>query len=230
MSDADLIPATFLNKSQISEKYGMSRVTVNKHLKILESAGRIIPTIVNQGGRKLYRYDPTDLDLAFSTLNTTNKNLSSVKSRVFDSQAVKLQSYIELLKKDIELERRVAVEKEKNIANLEERIDELKGNITDLRNLLKYEPSSTPEAAVVLPIIAPEEATPSTVADIKVAMVEASNVGPEQPKPSLKTKDTETEAEQRRARIDQHLQKKEVEPELPPYEKPRGFINWLRGY
>jgi DNA-binding transcriptional regulator GbsR (MarR family) len=230
MSDADLIPDTFLNKSQISEKYGMSRVTVNKHLKILESSGRVIPTIVQQGSKKTYRFNPVDLDVAFSSLSTTNKKLSNVKGRVYDGSNVKLENDIELLKKDLELERRVAVEKEKNISNLEERISELKGNITDLRNLLGYEPSSTPAVAVVPPIIVPEEPKPSTVEDIKVAMVEASNVGPEEPKTSLETKDTETEAEARRARIDQHLQKKEVEPELPPYVKPKGFINWLRGY
>jgi DNA-binding transcriptional regulator GbsR (MarR family) len=231
MSDADLIPDTFLNKSQISEKYGMSRVTVNKHLKILESSGRVIPTIVQQGSKKTYRFNPVDLDVAFSSLSTTNKKLSNVKGRVYDGSNVKLENDIELLKKDLELERRVAVEKEKNISNLEERISELKGNITDLRNLLGYEPSSTPAVAVVPPIIVPEEPTPSTVADIKVAMVEASNDGPaKQQQTSLGTKDTETEAEARRARIDQHLQKKEVEPELPAYVKPRGFISWLRGY
>ena len=68
MSDTEFIPNTYLNKSQIADKYSMSRVTVNKHLKKLETEGRLFPKTVQQGGRKLYWYDPNDLDVAFETI------------------------------------------------------------------------------------------------------------------------------------------------------------------
>ena len=147
MSDTDQIPDTFLNKTQIAEEYGMSRVTVNKHLKTLESSGRLIPKTVQQGNRKLYYYDPEDVKVAFSTLRSASNNVRNVQSRVVNSRSVSQSTDIELLKKDLETERRISSEKDRNIANLEKRVEELREDVNYFKaQLTDQRPSATTPA------------------------------------------------------------------------------------
>jgi DNA-binding transcriptional regulator GbsR (MarR family) len=226
MSQSDQIPVTFLNKTDISERFNMSRVTVNKKLKQLENSGRLFAQTIKQGGRTLYYYDPNDVDVAFETL----ANRTTVKSNtVLTKNDVNTNVQLQLLRKDLELEQKLRAKDEQTITKLNEQVDKQYDQINKLTALLTDQRQS---AAVIEDTDEARDSGPATINEIKVAMVEAdkSNDGPAKPKPSLKTKDTETEAEARRARIDQHLQKKEVEPELPAYVKPKGFINWLRGY
>ena len=243
MSDIDNIPDTFLNKSQISVKYGMSRVTINKHLKALEASGRLIPTIVKQGNRKLYRYDPADLDVAFASLNSTSKNNKNVQSIVFNDQNVKLQNENELLKINIQNAEKRLLEKDEQISDLKDQrdlkdrqIEVLQSLVTDQRpKSSSIAPEPTKEE-VVPPKIEPEEPKPATVAEIKEAVADAdkSDVGPinaepeEQPEspPVIDTQPTSEAPTAKEARRDNIAPK----PEPQQYEKPKGFIAWLKGY
>ena len=74
-----------------------------------------------------------------------------------------------------------------------------------------------------------DEPEPSTIADIKKAIIDAekSNNAPEDDEPTAETQEAGDEAEARRARIDEHLNKPKVET---LYEKKTGFWNWLKGY
>tara|TARA_R100000773_G_C4209532_1_gene109447 strand:+ start:161 stop:1336 length:1176 start_codon:yes stop_codon:yes gene_type:complete len=164
MSDTDQIPDTFWNKTRIAEEYGMSRVTVNKHLKTLESSGRLIPKTVQQGNRKLYYYDPEDVKVAFSTLRSASNSIRNVQSRVGNSRSVLQSTDIELLKKDLETERRISSEKDRNIANLEKRVEELredvnyfKAQLTDQR---PNKPVVNPDASVTAEEVLKSEALP----------------------------------------------------------------------
>ena len=157
MSDTDQIPNTFLNKSRIAEEYGMSRVTVNKHLKTLEKSGRLIPKTVQQGNRKLYYYDPEDVKVAFATLRSSSNSVRNVQSRVSNSQSVLLDTEVKLLNERLEAERRSIADKEKHIATLEQTVADLrddivwyKAQLTDQRSA----PATTPTP--VPPTPAPE--------------------------------------------------------------------------
>ena len=165
MSDTDQIPDTFWNKTRIAEEYGMSRVTVNKHLKTLESSGRLIPKTVQQGNRKLYYYDPEDVKVAFSTLRSASNSVRNVQSRVGNSRSVLQSTDIELLKKDLETERRISSEKDRNIANLEKRVEELredvnyfKAQLTDQR---PNKPVVNPDASMTAEEVPKSEALPT---------------------------------------------------------------------
>jgi predicted transcriptional regulator len=245
MSDIDNIPDTFLNKSQISVKYGMSRVTINKHLKALEASGRLIPTIVKQGNRKLYKYDPADLDVAFASLNSTSKNNKNVQSIVFNDQNVKLQNENELLKINIQNAEKRLLEKDEQISDLKDQrdlkdrqIEVLQSLVTDQRpKSSSISPEPTKEE-VVPPKIEPEEPKPATVAEIKEAVADAdkSDVGlinaePEEQPESPPVIDTQPTSEAptdtgKEARRDNIAPK----PEPKQYEKPKGFWAWIKGY
>lgn len=249
MSDTDFIPNTYLNKSQIADKYSMSRVTVNKHLKKLETEGRLFPKTVQQGGRKLYWYDPNDLDVAFESIAKGGLSKRNVKHSVSGGFNVQNQLQIELLRKDIELEQKLRIKAEEEVADLkqqrskqDQQIQFLQTQITDQRSVVLPEAPEPVTEEVVPPKTEPEEPKPATVAEIKEAVADAdkSNVGPEEqselsPETPVETKsniDTEDEAEARRARIEEHLNRPEAEPKQ--YEKPKGFwsrtIWWLQGY
>ncbi len=206
MSDTDSIPDTFLNKSQISVKFGMSRVTINKHLKSLEASGRLIPTIVKQGNRKLYKYDPADLAVAFGSLNSTSKNNKNVQSIVFNDNNVKLQTENEVLSINLQNAEKRLLEKDDLIADLKDQrernyktIEFLQTQITDQSSVVLPDVSEPVAEEVVPPKTEPE---PSTIADIKEAMVDAnkSNDGlkdvapeeqPESPSPVKPTSETD---------------------------------------
>ena len=152
MSDTDQIPDTFWNKTRIAEEYGMSRVTVNKHLKTLETSGSLIPKTVQQGNRKLYYYDPEDVKVAFATLRSSSNSVRNVQSRVGNSRSVLQSTDIELLKKDLETERRSSSEKDRNIANLEKRVEELREDVNYFKaQLTDQRPSATTPAPAPIP-------------------------------------------------------------------------------
>ena len=224
MSDIDLIPDTFLNKSQISVKYGMSRVTVNKHLKSLEASGRLIPTIVNQGNRKLYKYDPSDLDVAFESLNSTNKTIKNVQSIVSNDKTVKLQTEVELLSLNLQNAEKRLLEKDELIADLKHQreknyktIEFLQTQISDQRPHPTEEAEIADKSVVVPPEIEPdEEPTLATLAEIKEAVSDAvkSNEGPEETVEAVdKTEDGAIDSD--------------TEEEPAP---KKGFWNWIKGY
>lgn len=242
MSDTDFIPNTYLNKSQIADKYSMSRVTVNKHLKKLETEGRLFPKTVQQGGRKLYWYDPNDLDVAFESIAKGGLSKRNVKHSVSGGFNVQNQLQIELLRKDIELEQKLRIKAEEEVADLkqqrskqDQQIQFLQTQITDQRSVVLPEVSEPVTEEVVPPKTEPE---PSTIADIKEAMVDADrsndglkDVAPEEqpkPLPSPPTLDInehiedEAEIEARRTRI--------VEAPKAQKKKPKGLIAWLKGY
>ena len=166
MSDTDQIPNTFLNKSRIAEEYGMSRVTVNKHLKTLEKSGRLIPKTVQQGNRKLYYYDPEDVKVAFATLRSSSNSVRNVQSRVSNSQSVLLDTEVKLLNERLEAERRSIADKEKHIATLEQTVADLRDDIVWYKAQLTDQRSApAPTPIPVPPTPAPEapkaEALPS---------------------------------------------------------------------
>ena len=225
MSDTDIIPSNFLNKSDISREYGMSRVTVNKHLKKLEASGRLIPTTIQQGGRKLYYYDPTDLSVAFESINTTTKTMGTVQRSVSNSQTVSLQHEIELLKKDIAKYHEVEIQKDrtieildKNVTDLREENRDLKLRLTDQRtNVVSTAPEPV-ETEVVPPEIEPDEPKLASLAEIKEAVDHAvkSNEGPEE---TVEAVD----------KIEDGTIGPDTEEEPAPTQK-KGFWNWIKGY
>ena len=157
MSDTDQIPDTFWNKTRIAEEYGMSRVTVNKHLKTLESSGRLIPKTVQQGNRKLYYYDPEDVKVAFATLRSSSNSVRNVQSRVSNSQSVLLDTEIKLLNERLEAERRSIADKEKHIATLEQTVADLRDDIVwDKAQLTDQRSAPAPTPIPVPPTPAPE--------------------------------------------------------------------------
>ena len=232
MSDTDSIPDTFLNKSQISVKYGMSRVTINKHLKALEASGRLIPTIVKQGNRKLYRYDPADLDVAFASLNSTSKNNKNVQSIVFNDKNVKLQTENELLSLNLQNAEKRLLEKDEQISDLKDQRDLKDRQIEVLQSLITDQRPNSASEPIKEEVVPPK---PSTVAEIKEAVADAdkSNVGltnvapKEQPESPPEEHKQPTEAPTaKEARRDNIAPK----PEPQQYEKPRGLWAWLKGY
>ena len=148
MSDTDQIPDTFWNKTRIAEEYGMSRVTVNKHLKTLETSGRLIPKTVQQGNRKLYYYDPEDVKVAFSTLRSASNSVRNVQSRVGNSRSVLQSTDIELLKKNLE----------KRVEELREDVNYFKAQLTDQR---PNKPVVNPDASMTAEEVPKSEALPT---------------------------------------------------------------------
>lgn len=246
MSDTEFIPNTYLNKSQIADKYSMSRVTVNKHLKKLETEGRLFPKTVQQGGRKLYWYDPNDLDVAFETITKGGSNKRNVQQGVSGGLNVQSQLQIELLRKDIELEQKLRIKAEEEIADLKEQrakqdnqILFLQTQISDQRGQVSAsapEAVKTPEIEALPPEIEPEEPKTATVAEIKEAVADAdkSNVGPINAEPEAQPEsppeeDTQPTSE---APTEKEARRDNIAPKAQPqqYEKPKGLWAWLKGY
>ena len=170
MSDTDQIPNTFLNKSRIAEEYGMSRVTVNKHLKTLEKSGRLIPKTVQQGNRKLYYYDPEDVKVAFATLRSSSNSVRNVQSRVSNSQSVLLDTEVKLLNERLEAERRSIADKEKHIATLEQTVADLRDDI------VWYKAQLTDQRSAPAPTPIPVPPTPAPEAPKAEALPKANGV------------------------------------------------------
>lgn len=187
MSTMDDVPSHWISKASIAKRIGISRVTVDKQLARIEKdkelSGRLNVLIVDEGKRKLYFYDPSDVDAVFSELQKKSRRKSSnVKrsnSRVNDSvnftdnEIVKL----ELQKEEI---RRIALEKE--VARLEDNLKDLRGENTFLKAQLT---DQRPKSLSTAPEPVKEEVVPSkpaTVAEIKEAVADAdkSNAGPKQ--------------------------------------------------
>jgi len=186
MTDTSNIPNTYLNKAQIAVKYSISRVTVDRYLKRLESEGRVFPTKVQQGKRILYNYDPNDLDFHIMPLLQKNKKQVTVQKNVSNITNVQTQSQIELLRVNLQNAEKRLLEKDELIADMKDQreknyqtIQFLQTQITDQRSNVASTAPEPPEVAVVLPIMEPELPKPATVREIKEAIEIAS-------KPNLK--------------------------------------------
>ena len=194
MSTMDDVPSHWISKASIAKRIGISRVTVDKQLARIEKdkelSGRLNVLIVDEGKRKLYFYDPSDVDAVFSELQKKSRRKSSnVKrsnSRVNDSVNLLDNAIVklELQKEEI---RRIALEKE--VARLEDNLKDLRGENTFLKAQLTDQrpkpPSTAPESteeAVVPPKLVPKL---SNIVDIKKAMVDVD-------KPNVGTKDDST--------------------------------------
>ena len=187
MSDTDQIPNTFLNKSRIAEEYGMSRVTVNKHLKTLEKSGRLIPKTVQQGNRKLYYYDPEDVKVAFATLRSSSNSVRNVQSRVSNSQSVLLDTEVKLLNERLEAERRSIADKEKHIATLEQTVADLRDDI------VWYKAQLTDQRSAPAPTPIPVPPTPAPEAPKAEALPKANVVALKTAKEDKAIKEAEQE-------------------------------------
>jgi len=190
MSTMDDVPSHWISKASIAKRIGISRVTVDKQLirieKDKELSGRLNVLVVDEGKRKLYFYDPSDVDAVFSELQKKSRRKSSgvkrTNSRVNDN--VKLLDDA-IVKLELQKEELKVIALEKEVARLEDNLKDLRGEntflkaqLTDQRpNVAPTAPEAT-EEAVVPPV---KEPKPSTIADIKEAMVDAdkSNIGPE---------------------------------------------------
>ena len=232
------VPSHWISKATIARRLGISRVTADKQLTQIENdtelSGRLNVLIVDEGKRKLYFFDPSDVDAVFSELQKKSKRKSSnvkrINSRVNDSVNVL----------DNEIVKLALSKEELKVAYLEQQVAKLEDNLNDLRDentFLKAQltdqrtkssptlPKATEE--VIMP--PKNEPDPSTIADIKKAMSDAerSNNGTENDEPITETKEAGDEVDARRAKIDEHLNKPKVEPR---YENKTGFWNWLKGY
>ena len=232
------VPSHWISKATIARRLGISRVTADKQLTRIENdkelSGRLNVLIVDEGKRKLYFFDPSDVDAVFSELQKKSKrkasNTKRTNGRVNDSVYVLDNEIVKLALSKEEL--KVAY-LEQQVAKLEDNLNDLRGENTFLKAQLTDQrpksPTTVPKAAEEIVMPPKDEPEPSTIADIKKAIsdVEKSNNGTEDDEPTAETKKAEDEVEARRARIDEHLNKPKVEPR---YEKKTGFWNWLKGY
>ena len=228
------VPSHWISKATIARRLGISRVTADKQLTRIkndkELSGRLNVLIVDEGKRKLYFFDPSDVDAVFSELQKKSKrkasNTKRTNGRVNDSVYVLDNEIVKLALSKEEL--KVAY-LEQQVAKLEDNLNDLRGENTFLKaQLTDQRPKSSPTVPkateeVVMP--PKDEPEPSTIADIKKAIIDAekSNNGTEDDEPTAETK----EAEATPASIDEHLNKPKEEPR---YEKKTGFWNWLKGY
>ena len=183
MTDTSNIPNTYLNKAQIAVKYSISRVTVDRYLKRLESEGRVFPTKVQQGKRILYNYDPNDIDFHIMPLLQKNKKQVTVQKNVSNITNVQTQSQIELLRVNLQNAEKRLLEKDELIADMKDQreknyqtIQFLQTQITDQRSNVASTAPEPPEVAVVLPIMEPELPKIATIAEIKEALVDAGSI------------------------------------------------------
>ena len=227
------VPSHWISKATVARRLGISRVTADKQLTRIENdkelSGRLNVQVVDQGKRKLYFFDPSDVDLVFSELQKRNRrkpsNVKRTNGRVNDSVNVLDNETVKLALSKEEL--KVAY-LEQQVAKLEINLNDLRGENTFLKaQLTDQRPKSSPTGPkateeVVMPT--KNEPEPSTIADIKKAIIDAEKSNNE---PKAESKEVVDEVEARRARIDEHLNKPKGEPR---YEKKTGFWNWLKGY
>ena len=66
------VPSHWISKATIARRLGISRVTADKQLTRIENdkelSGRLNVLVVDEGKRKLYFFDPSDVDAVFSEL------------------------------------------------------------------------------------------------------------------------------------------------------------------
>ena len=225
------VPSHWISKATIARRLGISRVTADKQLTRIkndkELSGRLNVLIVDEGKRKLYFFDPSDVDAVFSELQKKSKrkasNTKRTNGRVNDSVYVLDNEIVKLALSKEEL--KVAY-LEQQVAKLEDNLNDLRGENTFLKAQLTDQRPKASEEVVMPPKDEPES---STIADIKKAIIDAekSNNGPQDEEPKAETKEVVDEAEARPASIDEHLNKPKEEPR---YEKKTGFWNWLKGY
>jgi len=192
MSTMDDVPSHWISKASIAKRIGISRVTVDKQLirieKDKELSGRLNVLVVDEGKRKLYFYDPSDVDAVFSELQKKSRRKSSgvkrTNSRVNDN--VKLLDDA-IVKLELQKEELKVIALEKEVARLEDNLKDLRGENTFLKAQLT---DQRPNSASTAPEPIKEEVVPNkpaTIAEIKeaVADVDKSNVGPEDDKEAV---------------------------------------------
>ena len=173
MSTMDDVPSHWISKASIAKRIGISRVTVDKQLirieKDKELSGRLNVLVVDEGKRKLYFYDPSDVDAVFSELQKKSRRKSSgvkrTNSRVNDN--VKLLDDA-IVKLELQKEELKVIALEKEIARLEDNLKDLRGENTFLKaQLTDQRPNSastSPEATeeAVVPPVKPTSETDYT--------------------------------------------------------------------
>ena len=79
------VPSHWISKATIARRLGISRVTADKQLTRIkndkELSGRLNGLIVDEGKRKLYFFDPSDVDAVFSELQKKSKRKASNTKR-----------------------------------------------------------------------------------------------------------------------------------------------------
>ena len=124
-------PSHWISKATIARRLGISRVTADKQLTRIENdkelSGRLNVLVVDEGKRKLYFFDPSDVDAVFSELQKKSKRKSSnvkrINSRVNDSVNVL----------DNEIVKLALSKEELKVAYLEQQVAKLEVNLNDLR-------------------------------------------------------------------------------------------------
>ena len=106
------VPSHWISKATIARRLGISRVTADKQLTRIENdrelSGRLNVLVVDEGKRKLYFFDPSDVDAVFSELQKKSGRKHSTVKRangrvnesvdVLDNEIVKLALSKEELK------------------------------------------------------------------------------------------------------------------------------------
>ena len=162
MSTMDDVPSHWISKASIAKRIGISRVTVDKQLDRIEKdkelSGRLNVLVVDEGKRKLYFYDPSDVDAVFSELQKKSRrksaNVKRSNSRVNDSVNLLDNEIVKLELQKEEL-RRIALEKE--VARLEDNLKDLRGENTFLKAQLT---DQRPNSASTAPEPIKEEVVP----------------------------------------------------------------------
>ena len=232
------VPSHWISKATIARRLGISRVTADRQLTRIENdkelSNRLNVLVVDEGKRKLYFFDPSDVDAVFSELQKKSRrkpsNVKRANGRVNDSVDVLDNEIVKLALSKEEL--KVAY-LEQQVAKLEDNLNDLRGENTFLKaQLTDQRPKSSttvPKATEEVVMPPKDEPELSTIADIKKAVIDAekSKNGPEDDELTAETKESGDEAEARPASIDEHLTKPKAEPR---YEKKTGFWNWIKGY
>ena len=232
------VPSHWISKATIARRLGISRVTADRQLTRIENdkelSNRLNVLVVDEGKRKLYFFDPSDVDAVFSELQKKSRrkpsNVKRANGRVNDSVDVLDNEIVKLALSKEEL--KVAY-LEQQVAKLEDNLNDLRGENTFLKaQLTDQRPKSSttvPKATEEVVMPPKDEPEPSTIADIKKAIIDAekSNNEPEDDELTSETKEARDEAEARPASIDEHPTKPKAEPR---YEKKTGFWNWIKGY
>ncbi|MDC0158262.1 hypothetical protein OAI47_00755 [Rhodospirillaceae bacterium] len=171
MATMDDVPSHWISKASIAKRRGISRVTVDKQLTKIENdpdfSGQLNVLIVDEGKRKLYFYDPSDVDAVFSGFQKKRRrrvyNVKRTDSRVShnvtlsDNEIVKVE--LELQKEEL---KRIALEKE--VARLEDHLNDLRSeNIFLKAQLTDQRPKSSSTPELIKEVVIANKLEPETV-------------------------------------------------------------------
>jgi prefoldin subunit 5 len=188
MTTMDDIPSHYINKAGIAKRLGISRVTVDRALTKISKdptlSAILNVCIVSEGKRTLYFYEPSDVDSVFEQLQRSSRSRSKTVHSTNRSVTRKStdQSF-ELLERDVQHLQKLLSKVENEVADLKEQRDKkdrqiefLQTQITDQRSNVASTAPEPPKAAVVLPIMEPEQPKTATIAEIKEALADAGSI------------------------------------------------------